>query len=112
MESDITDLEYLKEVLGPLKVATTVLCDKKVPTISVMAALISQLNAHFGVKEGDRSLIKEVKTVMSKDFATRYLIEDIQQLMSMASLLDPRFKAAPFMSPGQNLFTQIAKKNC
>ena len=32
-----------------------------------MAALISQVNAHFGVKDGDRSLIKDVKTVMSKD---------------------------------------------
>ena len=30
--------------------------------------------------------------------------------MSMASLLDPRFKAAPFMSPDQKIFTQIANK--
>ena len=49
-----------------MKVATTVLCDDKVPTISVMVALISQLNAHFGVKEGDRSLIKDVKPSCSR----------------------------------------------
>ena len=78
VESDITDLEYLKEVFGPLKVATTVLCDEKVPTISIMAAFITQLNAHFGVKEGDRSLIKDVKTVMFNDFETRYQNEEIQ----------------------------------
>ena len=40
---------------------------------------------------------------LSKDFVTRYQNEDIQQLMSMATLLDPMFKAAPFMSPGQKL---------
>ena len=95
-----------------MKFAKTVLCDEKVPNISDMAALISQLNAHFGVKEGERTIIKDVKTVMSKDYATRYQKEDIQQLMSMASLLGQRFKTAPFLSPGHKMlvFTQIANK--
>ena len=53
VESEITDLEYLKEVLKPLKDATSVLCDEKMP------------------KRSDRRLIKDVLTVMPKDFAKR-----------------------------------------
>uniref|UniRef100_A0A3P8RJ63 BED-type domain-containing protein n=1 Tax=Astatotilapia calliptera TaxID=8154 RepID=A0A3P8RJ63_ASTCA len=87
-EADITDGEDIVKALKPLKAATLVMSEEKSPTLSIIAPLHAQLLE---------------KMIMKKSI---YYKND---KLYIASALDPRFKALPFLSKEtcNNTFSQL-----
>ena len=103
-DRDVTCAEDLVTVLTPLKAATTALCEEKIPPISMILPLQHQLlNVIMKVKENDTALIKEVKKSVADDIRGRYQDESTRKFLKAATLLDPRFKTAPFLSDEEKL---------
>ena len=103
-EQDITCAEELVTVLTPLKTATLALCEEKVPTLSILLPLHDQLiNCTMKVKQDDTALIRSVKEAVETDLRKRYEDVDLRRNLTLATLLDPRFKALPFLSDGKKL---------
>ena len=96
VESDISEAEELVLVLTPLKIATVALCEETVPTVSLILSLHYQLQNLMAVKDDDTTLIKQVKKAVLTDLSGRYTASDIQQKLTLTSLIDPRFKLVPF----------------
>ena len=95
-ESDITAAEDIVKLLGPVKTATTIMCDEKQPTLSVIAPLRAKLLLHYSITEEDSALLREMKETMARELAQRY--EDVLRVLHTASALDARFKTLPFIS--------------
>ena len=103
IESDISEAEELVQVLTPLKIATVALCEEKVPTVSLILPLQYQLTSFMAEKDGDTHLIKRVKKAVLTDLSGRYSDSDVKCKLTLASLIDPRFKVVPFLSETQKL---------
>ncbi|KAK2557045.1 E3 SUMO-protein ligase ZBED1 [Acropora cervicornis] len=72
-ERELTYAEELVAVLTLLKIATTALCEKSVPTLSMILPLQHQLlNCIMKARDDDSALIKQVKKEVVNDFSTRY----------------------------------------
>lgn len=98
-ETDISEAEELVIVLTPLKTATTVLCEESIPTISMVLPLQHQLVSNIMmINDQDTNLIKAVKSAVVNDLSGRYCDTNVKQELILTSLLDPRFKLAPFLS--------------
>ncbi|KAK7893337.1 hypothetical protein WMY93_022489 [Mugilogobius chulae] len=80
---------------------------KKTPTVSVVAPLISQLSQGAVVKTSDSAVTRDIKHAIAEDLGKRY---PDKTFLRMASALDPRFKALPFLSEEEqdNTFTIVA----
>ncbi|KAL6479271.1 hypothetical protein MHYP_G00127040 [Metynnis hypsauchen] len=94
-EDDITTAEEMVKLLGPVKAATTVMCEEEQPTVSVIAPLQAKLLDHLKAASEDLTLITEMKETMKRELEQRYV--DVQQVLHKASALDPRFKKLPFL---------------
>ena len=92
-EGDLCNAEDMVKVMAPVKVMTTVMCE---PTISMIAPVKAKLKNHIEATTEDTGLIKEMKKVFLDDFDKRYT--KIEDLLYIASALDPRFKTLPFPS--------------
>ncbi len=71
-ESDIANMEDIVQLMGPIKMATTVMCEEDQPTLSVIAPLQAKLMKHLRPCKDDSTLIAEIKRVMADDLSTRY----------------------------------------
>ncbi|XP_077063574.1 E3 SUMO-protein ligase ZBED1-like [Siphateles boraxobius] len=94
-ESDLLAAEQMVSLLAPLKSATTLMCEEKQPTVSIIAPLRIKLLAHFEYVPDDSALIKDMKRLMSEDLRGRYV--DEEPFLLRAAALDPRFKKLPFL---------------
>lgn len=70
-ENDISAAESVIKVLGPIKTITTILCDEKTPTVSMIHPLKEMLIQQLKVSDDDIMLVKEVKTAIAKDLDVR-----------------------------------------
>ncbi|XP_035994609.1 zinc finger BED domain-containing protein 1-like [Fundulus heteroclitus] len=95
-ESDLSTAEQMVSLLAPLKAVTTLMCEEKQPTVSVIAPLRTKLLTHFECAPDDTPLIKDMKRVMAEDLRERYV--DEEPFLLRAAALDPRFKKLPFLS--------------
>lgn len=71
-ESDIANMDDIVQFMGPVKMATTVLCEEDQPTLSVIAPLQAKLLKHLQTCEDDSTLVAKIKRVMTNDLSTRY----------------------------------------
>ena len=72
---------------------------RKYPTIGFVHPLIHKLlSVTLKEAEGDSSLVKQIKAAVSLDLKEWYQDDDIQKLMKIGMLLDPRFKKIPYLS--------------
>lgn len=71
-ESDIANMEDIVQLMGPVKMATTVMCEEDQPTLSVIAPLQAKLLRHLQPCEDDSTLVVEIKRAMTDDLSTRY----------------------------------------
>ena len=71
-EDDISGAESVIKVLGPIKTNTTILCDEKTPTISMIHPLKEMLIQQMKVSDDDVMLVKEVKPAIAKDLDARF----------------------------------------
>ncbi|XP_041725467.1 E3 SUMO-protein ligase ZBED1-like [Coregonus clupeaformis] len=94
-ESDIANMDDIVQLMGPVKMATTVMCEEDQPTLSVIAPLQAKLLKHLQPCEDDSTLVAEIKRVMASDLSTRY--RGTQDALNIASALDPRFKELPYL---------------
>uniref|UniRef100_A0A8B9HG88 BED-type domain-containing protein n=1 Tax=Astyanax mexicanus TaxID=7994 RepID=A0A8B9HG88_ASTMX len=95
-EDDITAAEEMVKLLGPVKATTTVMCEEKQPTVSVIAPLQAKLLDNLKAANEDPTLITEMKETMKRELEQCYV--DVQQVLRKASALDPRFKRLPYLS--------------
>lgn len=98
-ESDITAAEEVVTAMKPMKVATLVMSQETTPTLSVVAPLHAQLIHDLQDSPTDSNLTREIKSAVCQDLKKRYL--DEQETLCVASPMDPRLKALPFLSEDQ-----------
>ncbi|XP_041706895.2 E3 SUMO-protein ligase ZBED1-like isoform X1 [Coregonus clupeaformis] len=94
-ESDIANMDDIVQLMGPVKMATTMMCEEDQPTLSVIAPLQAKLLKHLQPCEDDSTQVAEIKRVMASDLSTRY--RGTQDALNIASALDPRFKELPYL---------------
>ncbi|KAL7382166.1 hypothetical protein ABVT39_017852 [Epinephelus coioides] len=68
------------------------------PTLSVIAPLTAQLIQDTELDLADSPMVRDIKRAVHEDLAPRCSSVKTQNLLHMASALDPRFKALPFLS--------------
>ena len=61
------------------------------------------LNYIMKEKDDDPPLIKQVKKAVVEDLSTRYQDICTRKALTLATLLDPRFKSTPFLSEKDRL---------
>ena len=91
---DIDVLESLAKALSPVSELTDFLSGEKHITISSVIPIIHNLATKVLVdEEDDTELTKTIKHRIIDDLKHRYENEDLKNLLSIATFLDPRFKA-------------------
>ena len=71
-EDDISAAESVIKVLAPIKTITTILCDEKTPTGSMIHPLKEMMIQQMKVSDDDIMLVKEVKTAIAEDLDARF----------------------------------------
>ncbi len=92
-DADITILETLKEVLGPLSPFTDALSGEQHTTLSSVLPLTWKIFTSLNDEEKDSLLAGEMKTAI-RDYLNERVNDDKQLLLILnsATYLDPRFK--------------------
>ena len=108
-DTDLTNAEDVAKTLRPLKVATLVMSEEKTPTVSIIAPLQAQLCQGSAEQPDDSGIVKEVKRALAQDLGKRY---SNKSFLQMASALDPRFKALPFLTEGgrDDIFAAVGRE--
>ncbi|XP_061878005.1 E3 SUMO-protein ligase ZBED1-like [Entelurus aequoreus] len=102
-DAEIKYAEDIAMTLRPLKDATKIMSEDSSPTLSVIAPLNAQLLHDTEGDLADPPLVRDIKRAVHDDLATRYSSEKTQNLLHIASALDPRFKALPFLAGDEQL---------
>lgn len=90
---DFDVMDSILAALAPLRDMTDLLSGESHVTISAVRPLIQHLSSTvLGHKDGDSALSKEIKTRVNNDLQRRYSSDEINQLISVCSVIDPRFK--------------------
>ena len=92
------------QVLKPLQVLTTILCSDRSVTFScVLPVITSIINKNFALTLDDKPVIALFKATVVNELTERFNLGDddlYQSVLSVASLLDPRFKSVQFLQAG------------
>ncbi len=117
-DEDIELVEELIRCLKPMKHITTMLCSEGNPTVSMILPLLTDmLNRKLlpsNVPRADLTdaakTIEDVKKSMRKDLEGRYTGK--METLKLASALDPRFKALPFLTDDERdeVYGNLAKQ--
>ena len=94
--------EELLLVLKELKTATTIVCEQRTPSISMVQPVLLKLKRSLVVQEHDSALVKAVKTAALQNLETRYIEDNLVTYLNAASLLDPRYKDMPMSEESKN----------
>ncbi|ROL47946.1 Zinc finger BED domain-containing protein 1 [Anabarilius grahami] len=108
--SDIRDAEDIVNLLKPLKTATTVLCDEKNPTVSLIVPLKHMIEHNMASNEEDSPTVSNIKRAILNNLYNRYTSEYNHLLECTA--LDPRFRALPHLETDQrnDVFHRLKEK--
>ena len=107
------DFQLAEDVLAclkPMKTITTAICTEKQPTASIILPMLYELiNKLMTPQENDTKCIIDMKKAICDNFETRYKDSSVHEFLKKTSVLDPRFKTAPFLSEEEKLliFTQL-----
>nr|XP_054599277.1 E3 SUMO-protein ligase ZBED1-like [Nothobranchius furzeri] len=91
-DTDITTLETVQEVLGPLSSFTDALSGETHTTLSSVLPLCWKIFSVLTVEDDDSHLKRQMKELIAKDLKTRYQDGRLQLLLNIATFLDSRFK--------------------
>ncbi|XP_065140690.1 E3 SUMO-protein ligase ZBED1-like [Paramisgurnus dabryanus] len=108
--SDIRDAEDIVNLLKPLKTATTVRCDEKNPTVSLIVPLKHMIEHNMASKEEDSPTVSNIKKAILNNLHNRYTSEYNHLLECTA--LDPRFRVLPHLEKDQcdDVFHRLKEK--
>ncbi len=109
--SDILNAEDLVKLLNPLKTATTVLCEEKSPTVSLIVPLKSMIEQSMAPNDGDTPTVADTKRAILSNISGRYS-GDAYNLLLESTALDPRFQTLPQLDHDQreSVFLRVQKK--
>ncbi|XP_048857121.1 E3 SUMO-protein ligase ZBED1-like isoform X1 [Brienomyrus brachyistius] len=97
-ESDISCAEDVVNALKPMKDATLLMSEESSPTACLIAPLHAKLIQDMKENTEEKTVIREIKRVISEDLSRRYTTVQETNLLHKCASLDPRFKALPFLS--------------
>ncbi|KAM8732386.1 E3 SUMO-protein ligase ZBED1-like [Acanthopagrus schlegelii] len=97
---DVRDAEDLVKLLHPLKTATTVLCEERSPTVSLIVPLKSMIEQNMTPNDGDSTTVANTKTAILTNIANRYSGDAFNYLLE-CTILDPRFRTLPQLDHDQ-----------
>ncbi|XP_076849420.1 E3 SUMO-protein ligase ZBED1-like [Brachyhypopomus gauderio] len=90
---DIDVLESVSKALSPLLEFTDALSGEQVVTVSYLKPVLSLFNSEvLAEKSDDTQLTKQIKESILGYLNTKYRDDNVDDLLSVASTLDPRFK--------------------
>ena len=75
--------------------------DAKTPTVSIIAPLHDQMCQGSKIHSNDPPVVKDIKNAVATDLQKRYGGKEENAFLCMATALDPRFKALPFLDEKQ-----------
>ncbi len=91
-DTDITTLETVREVLGPLSTFTFSLCGEKGETLSSVIPVMWKILSCVQDSETDSVLSRSMKTEIRKYLEMRCSNEHLQILLNSSTFFDPRIK--------------------
>ncbi|XP_057197562.1 zinc finger BED domain-containing protein 4-like [Triplophysa rosa] len=109
--SDILNAEDLVKLLNPLKTSTTVLCEEKSPTVSLIVPLKSMIEQSMAPNDGDSPTVADTKRAILSNISGRYS-GDAYNLLLESTALDPRFQTLPHLDNNQreSVFLRVQTK--
>ena len=96
----VSVMEEVVALLSPLKEITAMMSSQSSVTVSIIAPTLNKIERFFQTNESDSKFVKDSKSAILNDLGKRYKGES-QSLINMAALLDPRFRALPFLTSDQ-----------
>ncbi|XP_073727596.1 E3 SUMO-protein ligase ZBED1-like [Misgurnus anguillicaudatus] len=108
---DIVNAEDLVKLLNPLKTATTVLCEEKTPTVSLIVPLKNMIEQSMAPNDSDSPTVTDVKRAILTNISGRYS-GDVYNYLLESTALDPRFQTLPQLDHDQReaVFQSIKKR--
>lgn len=97
---DIVNAEDLVKPLNPLKTATTVLCEEKTPTVSLIVPLKNMIEQSMAPNDSDSPTVADVKRAILSNISGRYS-GDVYNYLLESTALDPRFQTLPQLDHNQ-----------
>ena len=91
-DAEFSVLETIVDVLKPLSYLTDALSGEKEVTASAVVPLLKHVKTKCTPTAGSSRLAKEMQTTIWNDIEPRYRSSVVSETLSIASLLDPRFK--------------------
>ena len=93
-DREFTTLEIVSQVLRPLSVFTDALSGETQVTVSAIRPLLKHIaSTLLSVSPGDCTLIKEMKETIADSLESRYIHQEVAELLDRCTFLDPRFKS-------------------
>ena len=97
-DAELSAVEELVSVLDVLNSATEIVSGEKYPTLGIVVPLLHKLLSHtLAETESDKRLAKKIKRAIREDLMFRYQDDLVKTKLSVATYLDPRFKALSFL---------------
>ena len=92
-DREFTTLEIVSQVLQPLSVFTDALSGESQVTVSAIRPLLKHITTSLlSVSTSDCMLIKDMKKTITDSLGSRYICQEVLELIDKCSFLDPRFK--------------------
>ncbi|CAL4210066.1 unnamed protein product, partial [Meganyctiphanes norvegica] len=91
-EEDIEDMKAIADFLEMFEGATQLVSGEKYATLNFVKPVLDQFNAYLAPNDSDNPIIKDMKQVMLTDLVTRYQDQNVQKLLNIGTILDPRFR--------------------
>ncbi len=91
------DAQSLQKALEPLKMAVNVLVEQTPASASLIMPIMAKLKRELDVKSDDDSITTQMKTTILQVLVQSYSNLQIQEFLTVATYLDPRFKQLYFL---------------
>ena len=102
----VTQIECICSVLEPLAEATTMISGEKYVSLSVVKPILTALfKKHLHPSEADTALVAQLKAVISARLESLYSNQEVNRLLCLTSVLDPRFKTLRFLPAAERTTT-------
>jgi hypothetical protein len=105
-------MENMVDLLMPFEKATIKLSSEKNSTSGMLLPAFAQIRRRLVIQESDKPIIKKVKQVMLDDLDKRYTLPKEQEILLIASAMDPRFKSLAWISDEERskVWTEVEEK--
>lgn len=107
-DEEISIVEELIVILKSFREATEIMSGEKYPSLGIVLPLLKKILSTLIPKEGDISLVREVKNTVRTDLESRYQNDQVKRMLRIATFLDPRFKTLPFVETSERLEIKMA----